>query len=281
MKLRKLLATLLACALVISMAACGNGDATDPTGAAPVQSLAVCLASEPDTLDPALNSSVDGATMVAHLFSSVAKWAQDETGKLVIVPECVEELVEGVENEDGTVTYTYTLREGLKWSDGQPLTAADFVYSWNRAAAPATAADYCYMFDVIKGYKDVEAEAEGAKLAVEALDDRTLQVTLYNKVNYWNELLAFPTYMPVREDVVANEAWATDPSTYVCNGPYTITAWEHDSVITLTKNENYYNADKVAIDEVVVKFIEEATTSLASFKTSNSPSKTASSAILL
>ncbi|MBQ8002211.1 MAG: peptide ABC transporter substrate-binding protein [Clostridia bacterium] len=267
MKLRKILAVILACTFVLSMAACGGNDnATDPTGTTPVQSLAVCLASEPDTLDPALNASVDGATMVAHLFSALAKWAQDDDGNLVIVPECAEELVEGVENEDGTITYTYTLKEGLMWSDGQPLTAADFVFSWNRAAAPATAADYCYMFDVIKGYKEVEAEEEGASLAVEAIDERTLQVTLYNKVNYWNELLAFPTYMPVREDVVANEAWATAPSTYVCNGPYTITAWEHDSVITLTKNENYYDAASVTMPEIKCYLSDDANNMLTNFK---------------
>lgn len=267
MTLKKLLAVVLACTFVLSMAACGgNGNETDPTGTTPVQSLSVCLASEPDTLDPALNASVDGATMVAHLFSALAKWAQDDNGKLVIVPECAEELPEGVLNEDGTITYTYTLKENLKWSDGQPLTANDFVYSWNRAAAPATAADYCYMFDVIKGYKDVEAEAEGAKLAVEALDDRTLEVTLYNKVNYWNELLAFPTYMPVREDVVANEAWATDPSTYVCNGPYTITAWEHDSVITLTKNENYFDAASVTMPEIKCYLSDDNNNMLTNFK---------------
>ena len=206
-------------------------------------SLSVCLGSEPDTLDPALNSAADGAISILHLFSGLAKWAQDENGNPVIVADCAEELVEGVTNEDGTVTYTYTLRDGLKWSDGVDLTAKDFEFAWKRAANPDTGADYGYMFDVIKGYND------GA-IDVTATDDKTLVVTLNNYVAYWNELLAFPTYMPVREDVVANEAWATDASTYVSNGAYTMSAWDHNSVITMTKNANYWNAENVTMNEL-------------------------------
>ena len=80
--------------------------------------MAVCIASEPDTIDPALNSAVDGATLVSHLFSGLAKWAQDDSGNLIIVPDAATELPEGVVNEDGTVTYTYTLKDGVNWSDG-------------------------------------------------------------------------------------------------------------------------------------------------------------------
>ena len=239
---KKLLSVLLASCMVLSLAACGASSetpasnstdnaqqATDSTGsdATATDSAAagtntgvinVCLASEPATLDPALNSAVDGATMINHLFSGLAKWGLDASGNLELQPDCAEELVEGVENEDGTVTYTYTLKDGLTWSDGQPVTAGDFVFAWNRAIAPETAADYGYMFEVVDGYAD-------GKLNVNAVDDKTLEVTLANTVAYWNELLAFPTYMPVREDVVANESWATDPSTYVGNGAYVMSSW--------------------------------------------------------
>lgn len=276
--MKKILALLMAVVMLFTLAACGGNTDDDKA-----QSLAVCLASEPDTLDPALNSAVDGATLVAHLFSGLAKWAQDETGKLVIVADAAEELVEGVENEDGTVTYTYTLKEGLTWSDGQPLKASDFVFSWNRAASPALAADYNYMLDIVKGYAEMwetketgEVDEEGnpveefvnpdAKLAVEATDDRTLVVTINNAVAYWNELLAFPTYYPVREDVVASENWATDPATYVCNGAYTITGWEHNSVITLTKNDKYFDAEKVTMPEIKFYLSDDANNMLANYK---------------
>ncbi len=267
--MKKILALLMAVVMLFTLAACG-GNTDDEK----VQSLAVCLASEPDTIDPALNSSVDGATLVAHLFSGLAKWSQDESGKLVIVADAAEELVEGVENEDGTITYTYTLKEGLTWSDGQPLKASDFVFSWNRAASPDLAADYNYMLDVVKGYAEMwETDESGevflnpdAKLEVEATDDRTLVVTLNNAVAYWNELLAFPTYYPVREDVVASENWATDPATYVCNGAYTITGWEHNSVITLTKNANYFDAEKVTMPEIKFYLSDDANNMLTNYK---------------
>jgi len=231
-------------------------------------SLAVCLASEPDTLDPALNSAVDGATLAAHLFSGLAKWAMDDSGKLVIVADCATELPEGVVNADGTVTYTYTLKDGLKWSDGQDLTAADFAFAWQRAASVELAADYGYMFEVVDGYEDIWAEnpAADAKLNVEAVDAKTLKVTLASAISYWNELLAFPTYFPVREDVVANENWATDPSTYVCNGPYTITGWTHDSLITLTKNANYYDAASVTMNEIKFYLSDDSNNMLTNFK---------------
>ena len=148
--------------------------------------ISVCLASEPDTIDPALNSAVDGATLVSHLFAGLAKWSTDENGNLTIVADCATELPEGVENEDGTVTYTYTLKDGLKWSDGVDLTAYDFEFAWKRASSEELGADYGYMFEVVKGYNEGEVE-------VTALDEKTLQVTLYNSVAYWNELLAFPT----------------------------------------------------------------------------------------
>ena len=228
--------------------------------------ISVCMASEPDTLDPALNSTVDGATLVSHLFAGLAKWDQDENGNLVIVPDCAEELVEGVANDDGTITYTYTLKDGLKWSDGKDLTAHDFEYAWKRAASVELAADYCYMFEVVKGYSDVWAGTEGAELAVKALDDKTLEVTLNTPVAYWNELLAFPTYFPVREDVVSNEAWATDPATYVSNGAYKMTSWEHNSVITLTKNENFHGADEVTMNEIKFFLSDDSNNMLTNFK---------------
>jgi len=249
--MKKFAALLLAVLLALSCVLVASAEETKT-------SINVCIASEPDTLDPALNSAVDGATMIAHLFAGLSTWAQDENGALVIVPACATELPAPVINEDGTATYTYTLVDGLKWSDGKDLTAGDFVFAWKRAASTELGADYGYMFEVVKGYPD--------DLAVEAVDDKTLVVTLNNDVSYWNELLAFPTFLPVREDVVGNEAWATDPQTYVCNGPYTMTRWDHNSVITLTKNENYYLADTIKMDEINFYLSDDANNMLANYQ---------------
>ena len=249
--MKKLVALMMALVLALSCVAFANAEEAKT-------SIAVCIASEPDTLDPALNSSVDGATMAAHLFSGLATWAQKDDGTLEIVAECATELSEPVTNEDGTVTYTYTLKDGLKWSDGKDLTAGDFAFAWKRAASSALGADYGYMFENVKGYPD--------DLAVEATDDKTLVVTLNNALSYWNELLAFPTFFPVREDVVANEGWATDPSTYVSNGPYTMTAWEHNSKITLEKSEYYFAADTVTMDTIEFYLSDDANNMLANFQ---------------
>ena len=292
--MKKMIALLLALIMVFSLVACSSSSApaadtskdttatdtattpadtaadTTGTGASEIN---VCLASEPDTVDPALNSSVDGATMLAHLFSGLAKWAQDENGNLQIVADAATELPEGVVNDDGTVTYTYTLRDGLVWSDGQPVTAGDFAFAWQRAASTDLAADYGYMFEVVDGYNDIWATDDDgnylnpdAKLNVVAVDEKTLEVTTANYVAYWNELLAFPTYFPVREDVVSNDAWATDPSTYVCNGPYTMESWEHNSVITLAKNPNFYDAAEITMDKINFYLSDDANNMLSNFK---------------
>ena len=288
--MKKLVALVLALTMSVSMFACSSKDTTgdtanngsttttpenggDTTTATDGSVLSVCLASEPDSIDPALNSTVDGATMIAHLFSGLATWKQDESGKLIIAPDAAEELVEGVPNEDGTITYTYSLRDGLTWSDGEPVTAGDFVFAWNRAASVDLAADYGYMFEVVDGYADIwETDADGnfvnpdATLNVQAPDDKTIVVTLATPVSYWNELLAFPTYYPVREDVVSDESWATDPSTYVSNGAYTLTGWEHNSVITLTKNEHYVDADKITMPQIDFYLSDDTNNMLTNFE---------------
>ncbi len=229
-------------------------------------SINVCLSSEPDTIDPALNSAVDGATMLAHLFQGLAKWSQKADGTLEIAADAATSLPEGVLNADGTVTYTYTLRDGLKWSNGDDVKASDFEFAWKRAASNALAADYGYMFEVIKGYGE-DDENGLSKIAVTADDAaKTLTVTLANAVSYWNELLAFPTYYPVHKDTVASESWATEAATYVCNGPYTITAWDHNSCITLTKNANFVDAASITMPEIKCYLSDDANNMLTNFK---------------
>ena len=219
----------------------------------------VCIASEPDTIDPALNSAVDGATMLVHLFSGIAKWNKAVDGSMNIEPDCVKELVEGVTNDDGTVTYTYELRDGLKWSDGQNLVAGDFEAAWKRAASEELGADYGEMYNVIVGYPN--------NLAVKALDDKTLEVTTTNLIAYWNELMAFPVFFPTRADVVTNESWATDPKTYVCNGAYKLTGWDHNSLITMEKNEDYWDAANTKMKKINFYLSDDDNNILSNFET--------------
>ena len=203
--------------------------------------LRLNLASEPAYLDPALNSSVDGACLAAASFSGL--YTYNEEGQPE--PACAT----GYEVSDDGLNFTVTLREGLKWSDGSDLTAKDFEYSWKRAAATATAADYGYMFAGFEGYPD--------DLAVTAVDDTTLTFTLTAPCAYMEDLMAFPTFYPVKQEAVEAAAdWQTSPGAwcqdagFVSNGPFVCTAWDHDVSMTYEKNPYWYGADDVALERL-------------------------------
>lgn len=268
--MKKAIIILLVLALAFCSIACGTKEKEEAAST----SIAVCVGSEPDTIDPALNSAVDGATLIIHAFSGLIGWAQNDEGVLELVAECAKEIPEPTINADGTVTYVFELKDGLKWSDGSDLTMADFEFAWKRAASVELAADYGYMFDVIDGYAEyTAADDDGvrtnpdAELNVTASEDgKTLTVVLSSNVPYFMELCAFPTYMPVKEDVVANENWATDPSTYVCNGAYKMTEWTHSGKIVYEKNPDFFNADKITMDKIEFYLSDDDGAQLANFK---------------
>lgn len=227
-------------ALLLSMIMLVSVFAVACTPAAAPLDIAVNIGPDPDTIDPALNSAVDGGTMINHAFEGLYSLGKDG----VPVPG----QAASVAISDDGLTYTFTLRDGLKWSDGKALTAKDFIYSWNRAIAPETAADYAYMFEAIKGY------SEGT-LDVTAPDDKTLVVALNAVTPYFLELTAFPAFCPVREDIVAAnpEGWATKVETYIGNGPFKVSEWVPGSHITMTRNENYWNSK--ALGPTSIKFL--------------------------
>jgi len=230
--------------------------------------LVVCLGPYPDTIDPALNSAVDGASYIVHAFAGLVGWKQSNDGEqLELYPDCAKELPTPTTLPDGKVQYVFELKDDLKWSDGTPLTAHDFVYAWNRAADPATGADYGYMFDIIDGYEDVVNGVPGAKLNVTASEDgKFLTVVLPVDVPYFYEICAFPTYMPVKQSVVdGNESWATKAETYIGNGPYKVTEFS-ESRIVMEKNEYYHDKDLVKVDKIIFAFNEDDHSILANFK---------------
>lgn len=258
--MKKSLALILAIVTVLCLALTGCGNNTTAAS-----EMTICVGPYPDTIDPALNSAVDGATYVIHAFSGLVGYEQAEDGSLKLVADCAKELPEAVATEDGKVSYTFELKDDLKWSDGSALTAADFVWAWNRAVSPETAADYGYMFDVVDGY--AEAAAGEGELNVTASEDgKSLTVVLNNDVPYFYELCAFPTYMPVKKDVVdGNDAWATKAETYVGNGPYKVTEFNNSQMV-MEKNENYHNVDAVVTDKIVWPFNEDDSSLLANYK---------------
>ena len=265
--MKKLISLLLVAIMVLSFVACGNvetpanttGDAQQ--GDAPVAtqptSMTLNVGAYPDTIDPALNSAVDGATYIIHTFVGLVGYNQDGN----LAPMLATEIPEAVTTEDGKTSYTFTLRDGLKWNDGSDLTAADLEYSWKRAADPATAADYGYMFDVIDGY------AEGNLNVTASEDGKQLTVVLPVDVPYFMELCAFPTYMPVKKDVVeANgDAWATKAETYIGNGPYKVAEFTQAELV-LVKNEYYFDAESVVTDKIIFAFNDDDSSLLANYK---------------
>lgn len=230
--------------------------------------LNICEASEPQTIDPGLNSTVDGATYILHLFEGLAKWEKKDGKEPWVVPGLCEELVQPVENPDKTFTYTYKLRHDCKWSDGVALTAHDFVFGWNRSASVELASDFSYMFENIKGYDDIWADepVEGAKLDIQAVDDYTFKVNVVKVVPYWDELMSFAVFMPLREDIVDNEGmWATNPETFVSNGTYKLKDWVHNSVLSLEKSDYYYEKHRVNINYLNFYLSDNSNNQLANF----------------
>ena len=235
--------------------------------------LQVCLASECPSLDPALNTTVDGATYDVHLFAGLYRYRDpDGDGLANLEPDLLAENGETkTTNAKGETVYTFRLRSGIKFSDGSPITASDFVYSWNRAAGGQLAAEYAYMFDVIGNSAKVEADTKGTeKLDVTAVDDSTLQVVLPVDVPYFHELLAFPAYMVVKqaavEAVSERGAWCKDTANFVTSGSYTVSRWDRNSELYMVKNSNYWDASSVTLNSIGFAFSDNTANMEANYE---------------
>ena len=270
------------------LAGCGNGNEGSTNSTAPQNSetannessgafeISMSIASEPQTIDPALNSAVDGAIMINHMFEGLMRWEDSGSETAGSDGTCNDaklgygqaESYDKVVNEDGTVTYTFHLRDGIKWSDGKDVTAQDFVYSWQRLVTPATAADYSYMIDsVVNANAIMNGEMEPSELGVSAPDDKTFVVTITSDLPYFTEICAFPATFPVREDVVSNPEWTYTPETYISNGAYKMTVRETNSQIVMEPNEYYYNVDKLGPQKITFKLMDDNNAQLNGFKT--------------
>ena len=228
------------------------------------------LASEPDHLDPALNSSVDGACLCVNSFEGLMTYDKDGN----VIPGQAESYEV---SEDGT-TYIFTMRDGLKWSNGEPLTAKDFEYSWRRAADATNAADYAYLYEV---FADCQYDADGnftglGEGSVEVSEDgKTITAHLNAVCPYFLDLCAFPAFYPVHQGTVEATAtadvptgtWANDAGdAFVCNGAFKLEAWNHDSDMTYVKNENYRNAESVKLNTINYMLTAQDTVSFNAYQ---------------
>lgn len=265
---KKIVSLVLALALMSSaFVGCGNSTAassaaqgTGSTATTSEKSLSVSLGAEPATMDPALNQAADVTTVMNHLFEGLTRYSSDH--------KIVNAQAKEIKKSDDHKTYTITLRDDIKWSDGKPVTAGDFEYAWKRAVDPKTASQYVYIFDPVLNANEIAAgKMDKDKLGVKATDDKTLVVTLRAPCAYFDELLSFTAYFPVRKDIVeGNDKWTQDPKTYISNGAFKLKEWSHKESITLEKNPNYYDKDKVKLDTLKFVLLEDDAPRLAAYQ---------------
>ena len=210
----------------------------------------------PETMDPALNSASSGSNLIRLAFAGLMGTRVTD-GVVTKEPELAESYTV---SEDGTV-YTFTLREGLKWSDGSDFFASDVVKSWNRAADEKLGASYGFLFDVIDGY------GTGSLNVVADDAARTLTVTLNAPCAYFLELCGFTTFCPVKTELADDEgAWAVNPETYIGTGPFRVTSFKVDDVVTYEKNPYYWNADAVRLGGINAYLSEDSVAILAAYE---------------
>ena len=269
---KKLLSGLLCAIMTVSLlAGCGSSAPADDTGAAEESteaktgeeaeaveatedtaapagdglSISVCAGSEDAMIvDTARSATLEGLSACRHLFEGLYKL--DENGQVALGQ------ASDVQISDDGLTYTFTLRDDITWSDGQAVTAGDFIYGWQYLKDKAS--DYCDLLSMIS--------------ETEATDDKTLVVTLAYPCAYLPSVLAFPSAYPVRQDMVETygESYATDPDKAVYNGAYVMTEWTHQESMVMVARDDYYDADAITVKEITWQLMTDTSTMLASYQ---------------
>ncbi|WP_394022396.1 peptide ABC transporter substrate-binding protein [Anaerococcus martiniensis] len=219
--------------------------------------------SEPASLDPALAKGTHESWILQHTFTGLMGYNEDG--------ELVPAVAESYDESDDGLTYTFHLRDDVKWSNGDPVTAEDFEYAWKRVIDPELASDYAYQIsDYVKGAEEyLNGEGSVDDVAIKAIDEKTLEVTLKKPAPYFLGLTAFYTLYPVNKNVVeANSDWAKDPSNgqYISNGAFKLVSWDHNQKISLRKNPEWYRADEVKLDGIDFDIIEEQNTQYTKYQ---------------
>ena len=271
-------------AAALGLAACGGSKsgstatsgstAGSTAGGVNTAGFTVQYGSNPETLDPALNSAIDGANTIITIFEPLLLINENN--------EVVGGQAESWETSEDGLTWTFTMRDGLKWSDGTDLNAKDFEYSFKRMVDPNTAAPYAETclgmidgFEEAAGFPDADgnptAEPNPDALNVKASDDgKTLTIVLSYPCSYFDKMAAFATMSPVQQATVeANgDSWCTSADTFVSNGPYMITDWTPSERIVLTKNPNYvggWDSSKIVSDTITLLLLEDSSASYAAY----------------
>ncbi|MFD1176040.1 peptide ABC transporter substrate-binding protein [Paenibacillus puldeungensis] len=279
MKKSKSLLLLLTLVLAVGtlLSACGSGDsnkgasnggnsATSNGGnsgsekLAADQTLRINLSAEPPTFDPAQAKDSQANTVLKTMYEGLTRI--DESGQPVAAAAEKWEV-------DGT-KYTFHLRKDAKWSNGDPVTAKDFVFAWERVLSPNTkpAAPYAYQLWYLKNgkeYNDGKIK-DFSQVGVKAKDDYTLEIELATPTPYFLGLTSFYTLYPVHQSVKDDPKWAVDQSKMIVNGPFTLTNWVKGQSIEVSKNENYWDKANIKLSKITMSLVNSSATELTSYK---------------
>lgn len=278
---KSLLAFGVAAAMALAATGCG-GSATSASSAAESTSSAsqgteaestsagsgtlnIMLETPVESLDPQLATDGTSFEVIADYTDGLMQMDADGAA----VPACAESYEV---SEDGT-TYTFHIREDAVWSNGDPVTANDFVFAWQRAVDPANASEYSYMLSdigqIVNAAEIIAGEKDVSELGVTAVDDKTLEVQLNVPVSYFLSLMYFPTYYPVNQAFFEScgDTFATSPETTLSNGAFVLTSYEPAATaFELVKNEDYYDADKVQLTGLNYQVIQDSQQALMSYQ---------------
>ncbi|HEY3366280.1 MAG TPA: peptide ABC transporter substrate-binding protein [Symbiobacteriaceae bacterium] len=287
--MRRTVALLLALVMVVLVGCTSKPAPTATPAPEPKKDMVIRInvGTDPKNLDPGISTGVPEANIELQLYEGLMRLDKDGRavpGLAAAMPEV----------KDGGATYVFKLRDGIKWSNGDPITAEDFVWSWKRALDPMTASEYSYQLYYIKGGEalntiplnkvdekgkeildankkptprpDADVKADIKKMAdalgVKAVDAKTIEIKLEAPSPYFLSLLAFHTLRPVHRKTV--EANPTDffrkPETMVTSGPFTLKSWAPKDKIVLVKNPGYYDAAKVKLDRIEYYLVDNETT---------------------
>ena len=271
--MKKLLTILLSVFMLVGLVACGGTD----NGGDEVFTVTAVLASEPETIDPSMISSVDGNTYVQHLYepllhyvSTGEKAADDDKMNSMSLELGQAKSMDITKGDAGQTIYTFTLRDDILWSDGQPVTAYDFEYSWKRIMNPDLAADYGYLLPDLGLLGAAEYYYEGGSVddvKAYAVDDKTFVVEMATELVFFDQVCAFGNLVPLRQDIIeANPDTWTDPSVGVYNGPYVLKEWVHDSYLLMVPNEKYYNPSVVGPQQLKFYLTDDENAILQSYQ---------------
>lgn len=274
MKWRKAVGIGMTSLLTVAMiTACGKsetaGNGSGATGSPVKQELKVNFRAEPPVLDSSKSTAAAAFTVISAVNEGLYRIDKDGRPQ----PGLARELPKV--SPDGK-TYTITLREGLTYSDGTPVTTADFDYAFKRALDPATKSQYAFMLSYIKGAAAIqsaktpeEVEAKKKELGVKIVDDKTLEITLDNPVPFFTNLLAFQTYYPLKKEFVEKHGakFGADADKIIGAGPFKLEKWDHEQQLVLVKNDKYWDGSNVKLDKITMTILKDQSTGLNLYET--------------